>query len=37
MDYAVLVLGVQLRDGLNGFFDASREDRGAVGFAHVSS
>jgi hypothetical protein len=34
---AFLVLGVQLRDGLNGFFDVSREDRGSVGFAHVSS
>jgi Helix-turn-helix domain len=33
---AFLVLGVQLRDGLNGFFDVSREDRGSVGLAHVS-
>ena len=27
----------RFRDGLNGFFDVSREDRGSVGFAHLSS
>jgi hypothetical protein len=34
---AFLVLGVQLRDGLNSFFDVSWEDCGSVGVAHVSS